>query len=302
MEEWQKIGQTPLKELKEIEKYFHLPIRIWAKLEHLNASGSIKDRPAYFILQDAIKAKKLRPGMKIVEASSGNMGISLSMIGTALGYEVDIVMPESMSLERRALIQKYGGHLVLTSALKGMKGAVEVVEEWKKREDIFVPSQFENPNNVYAHYEGTGPEILTQMNEKIDAFCISFGSGGTITGVGKYCKEKDKNIIIIAAEPSASPLLSKGIAGKHRIEGIGANFLPSILDASLIDDIVLVEESESIQMAKLIAKLEGESVGISSGANVVAVLKAMKKHPNLKHFVTVFPDSSSRYGEILNEK
>ena len=268
---------------------------LFAKLEYLNPSGSIKDRIAKYMIEKAEEEGKLKPGMTIVEPTSGNTGISLSLISALKGYDFVAVMPEFSSKERREIIKQYGAKIVLTPSEENMKGALRKALELKEELNAFMPNQFENENNILAHYETTGKEILEQM-ENVDVFVAGVGTGGTLIGIAKVLKEKNKNVRIIAVEPAESPLLSEGKVGFHKIQGIGEDFIPKIVQGNLdlIDEIITVEDSEAIEMAKRLAKEEGLFVGISSGANVFASMKVAKRLKNSK-IVTVLPDNADRY-------
>ena len=270
-------------------------VELFAKLEYLNPSGSIKDRIAKYMIEKAEEEGKLKPGMTIVEPTSGNTGISLSLISALKGYDFVAVMPEFSSKERREIIKQYGAKIVLTPSEENMKGALRKALELKEELNAFMPNQFENENNILAHYETTGKEILEQM-ENVDVFVAGVGTGGTLIGIAKVLKEKNKNVRIIAVEPAESPLLSEGKVGFHKIQGIGEDFIPKIVQGNLdlIDEIITVEDSEAIEMAKRLAKEEGLFVGISSGANVFASMKVAKRLKNSK-IVTVLPDNADRY-------
>lgn len=288
------IGRTPLVRLEKIDP------RIFLKLEKNNPGGSVKDRPALFMILDAERKGLLKEGGVIVEPTSGNMGIALAMIGIYKGYRVILTMPESMSFERRKVLEILGAELVLTPSGRGMKGAIEKALEIKEELKAFMPNQFENPANVVSHIVTTGPEIASQMNYKIDFFVAGVGTGGTITGVGKVLKKMLNNVKIVAVEPAGSPVLSGGEPGKHGIQGIGPGFIPKILDLNLIDEIVTVTEEEAMEGMKLLAKKEGLFVGISSGANLWAALKIAERSGRKDvRIVTVAPDHGERYISIL---
>ena len=298
------IGNTPLIELKKIAKdgnknipTFHL----FAKVEGENLGGSIKDRVAQAILDDAEKKGALKKGGAVIEATSGNTGIGLALCCRLRGYQAKIVMPDTMSVERQEMIKAQGGEVLLTDGKKGMSGAVEkALELLKNTPNAILADQFNNPVCWAAHYETTGPEIWKQTQGKIDIFVSCVGTGGTLTGVGKYLKEKNGNIRVIAVEPSASPLLSKGYAGAHGIQGIGANFVPKVLDRSVYDEVVTVTDEEAFETARRIKREENLSVGISSGAAVVAALKVANCPENAgKNIVTILPDSGDRYESVL---
>lgn len=298
----EKIGNTPFIELKKIQngggRYAtNAPARIFAKLESKNAGGSIKDRVAVAILDEAERSGRLKKGGTIVEATSGNTGIGLALVGRARGYKTIIVMPDSMSIERQELLRSYGAEVVLTDGKKGMQGAVEKANGiLKTTPNAILADQFNNPACVTAHFLTTGPEIWAQTDGRADIFVAAIGTGGTLTGVAKFLKEKNPAIQIVAVEPSASPLLSKGVAGAHKIQGIGANFIPSILDATLIDEVLTVTDEEAFATTRALYKEEELFVGISSGANVAAALKLAGRAENAgKTIVTVLPDDGGRY-------
>ena len=293
------IGNTPLSRLQNIERAYGVGANIFAKLENLNPGGSIKDRVAQSIIDDAEKRGVLQNGGTVYEATSGNTGVGLALVAAARGYRAVIVMPDTMSVERQKLMKAYGAEVVLTNGALGMQGAVKKAEELSNSTpNTFLASQFDNPANVQAHYTGTAREIWQQM-QGVDIFVAGVGTGGTLTGIGKFLKEQNPNVKIVAVEPSNSPLLSKGIAGAHAIQGIGANFIPSILDSSLIDEIITVSDERAIQIAKELGKTEGAFVGISSGANVAAAIElALRGENRGKKIVTVFPDSGDRYLSI----
>lgn len=291
-----KIGNTPLKELKEIERHFNLKAKLFAKYEKYNPAGSVKDRIALAMIEDAENKGTLKKGSVIIEPTSGNTGIGLAYVGKEKGYRVILTMPESMSIERRNILKSYGAELVLTEASKGMKGAIakakELVEEIK---DSIILGQFDNPANPLAHYLTTGPEIYRQIDGKIDAFVAGVGTGGTVSGVGKYLKEQNKNVHIVAVEPLSSPMISKGEAGPHQIQGIGAGFIPNTLDRSVIDEVITVSNDEAFEFGKLHNELEKDGVGISSGAALCAAIKLAKKEEYNKVIVVLFPDGVDRY-------
>ena len=289
------IGNTPLYELKGLERKLNYTGKILAKLEYLNPTGSVKDRAAMSMILKAEEKGKLKPGSVIIEPTSGNTGISIASIGTSKGYKVIIVMPDSFSVERRKLIKAYGAEIVLSQGAKGMQGAVDKAKELAAEiPDSFIPSQFDNYDNALAHYKTTGPEIYRDTDGQVDIFIAGIGTGGTITGTGRYLKEKNPNIKVIAVEPAASPLLSEGKAGPHAIQGIGPNFVPSILDKEILDEIITVENETAIHTAKQFASKEGISVGISSGAAINATLRVAKENPG-KNIVVLLPDSGDRY-------
>lgn len=281
------IGNSPLVKLQKVTDK-----EIYVKVEKTNPAGSIKDRPAYYMIEDAIETGKLKEGMKIVEPTSGNTGIALAMVGKALGYDVVIVMPETMSLERRALIQAYGAELVLTEGAKGVQGAVDKAKELVAQGGYFMPDQFSNPANAKAHEETTAVEILDSGLE-IKGFIAGVGTGGTVTGVGRVLKEKIDDVQVWALEPAESPLLTQGQAGPHKIQGIGANFVPKVLDQKVLDKTITVTSEEALEMAKKLAREEGLMVGISSGANVVGAIKMAEIVGG--PVVTVLPDTAERY-------
>ncbi|MCS7233484.1 MAG: cysteine synthase A [Synergistetes bacterium] len=290
------IGNTPLVKLN----YFSGRVNIYAKLEGNNPGGSVKDRPALFMFIDALKRKAINSERGIVEPTSGNTGIALSMLCAYYGVPCVLVMPESMSAERRALLSLYGAEIVLTPAGRGMKGAIEEAEKISLERNFFMPNQFSNPENVKAHLLTTGPEIISQMGYRdISAFVAGIGTGGTITGVGKVLKSFYPGIKIVGVEPSSSSVISGGNPGPHKIQGIGAGFIPSILDTALLDEVVRVDDEEAIEMAKLLPKKEGISAGISSGANLVGCLKVVDKLPPGSNVVTVFPDRADKYISVL---
>lgn len=293
----QLIGRTPLFELTHIEKEFGLSARILAKLELFNVTGSVKDRIAKAMIDDAEKSGRLKPGATIIEPTSGNTGIGLASVGTARGYKVIIVMPETMSVERRQLIKAYGAEIVLTDGAKGMKGAIEKAEELLKSDpNGFIPGQFENPANPEAHLKSTGPEIFEDTDGKVDYFVAGVGTGGTLTGVGKFLKKKIKDVKIVAVEPAASPVLSEGKAGAHKIQGIGAGFVPKVLDTKIYDEIITVENEDAFEKGALMGKKEGVLVGISSGAALHAAIQIAKRPEAAgKTIVVLLPDAGDRY-------
>lgn len=289
------IGNTPLYELKGLERKLNYTGKILAKLEYLNPTGSAKDRAAMSMILKAEEKGKLKPGSVIIEPTSGNTGISIASIGASKGYRVIIVMPDSFSVERQKMIKAYGAEVVLSEGAKGMQGAVDRAKELAAEiPDSFIPSQFDNYDNALAHYETTGPEIYRDTDGLIDIFIAGIGTGGTITGTGCYLKEKNPNVKVIAVEPASSPLLSEGKAGPHAIQGIGPNFVPSILDKEILDEIITVENEAAIHTAKQFASKEGISVGISSGAAINAALRIAKENPG-KNIVVLLPDSGDRY-------
>ena len=291
------IGNTPLMELAHIQKKYELKAKIFAKLEFLNATGSAKDRVAKAMIIDAENDGRLKKDSVIIEPTSGNTGIGLASVGTARGYRVIIVMPNTMSKERCTLIKAYGAEVVLSDGTKGMAGAIEKANELAQEiPNSFIPDQFSNPSNPKIHKETTGPEIWNDTNGNVDIFVAGVGTGGTITGVGEFLKSKKSDVKIVAVEPEASPLLSKGIAGSHKIQGIGANFVPSILNTNIYDEIIPVSNEDAYAMGKAIGREEGILVGISSGAALAAAIKvAQRKENEGKNIVVFFVDSGDRY-------
>lgn len=293
----QLIGKTPLLELTNTEKKLGLKATILAKLEYFNPAGSVKDRIAKAMLDDAEKSGKLKPDSVIIEPTSGNTGIGLASVATARGYKIIIVMPETMSVERRQLMKAYGAELVLTEGAKGMKGAIAKAEELAaETPNSFIPGQFVNPANPEAHFLTTGPEIYEDTDGKVDIFVAGVGTGGTVTGVGKYLKSKNPNVKVVAVEPASSPVLSTGVAGSHKIQGIGAGFVPKVLDTTIYDEIITVANEDAFATGKLIGKNEGVLVGISSGAAVWAAIELAKRPENAgKNIVVLLPDTGDRY-------
>ncbi len=293
----QLVGGTPILELTHIEKELGLNAKLYAKLEYLNPAGSVKDRVARQMIDAAEKDGILKSGSVIIEPTSGNTGIGLAAIATAKGYDTIIVMPDTMSLERRKIIAAYGAKLVLTEGSKGMAGSIAKAEELVKEiPNSIIAGQFINPENPKAHYETTGPEIYEDTDGNVDIFIAGVGTGGTITGAGRYLKEKNPDIKVIAVEPASSPLLSKGESGPHGIQGIGANFVPEILDTNIYDEIISVENEASYEGAKLMGRKEGVLVGISSGAALWAAIEVAKRPENEgKNIVVILPDSGDRY-------
>lgn len=291
------IGKTPLMEVVNLEKQEKCKARIFAKLEFFNPTGSIKDRAALYMLKDAEDKGLVKSGATIIEPTSGNTGIGLAALGTAREYKVILTMPDTMSVERIKLLKAYGAEIVLTDGKLGMKGAIDKANELNKTiANSFIPSQFDNPSNPSAHYYSTAPEIWGDIDGKIDAFVAGVGSGGTVTGAGRYFKEKNKSVKVFAVEPEGSPLISKGKAGAHKIQGIGANFIPRNLDLSVCDGVIAVSDEKAFEYARKIAKAEGVFVGISSGAALsVAVELAAKEEFSGKNIVVILPDSGSRY-------
>ncbi len=293
----QLIGKTPLLELTHIEKKYGLKAKVLAKLEYFNPAGSVKDRIARKMLDDAEAAGKLTPDSVIIEPTSGNTGIGLASVAAARGYRIIIVMPETMSVERRQLMKAYGAELVLTEGAKGMKGAIAKADELAKEiPNSFVPGQFVNPSNPKAHYETTGPEIFEDTDGEVDIFVAGVGTGGTITGVGEYLKDKKPDVKIVAVEPETSAVLSTGVAGAHKIQGIGAGFVPDVLDTKVYDEIIPVSNEAAFEAGKLIGKSEGVLVGISSGAAAYAAIELAKRPENEgKTIVVLLPDTGDRY-------
>ena len=291
------IGGTPLLELSNFEKNKGLEATLLAKLEYFNPAGSVKDRVAKAMLDDAEKSGKLTSHSTIIEPTSGNTGIGLASVAAARGYRIIIVMPDTMSVERRQLMKAYGAELVLTEGAKGMKGAIAKAEELTKEiPDSFVAGQFVNPANPKAHVETTGPEIWEDTDGKVDWFVAGVGTGGTVTGVGKYLKSKNANIKVCAVEPSSSPVLSKGVAGAHKIQGIGAGFVPEVLDTKIYDEIIPVENEDAFATGKLVGRKEGVLVGISSGAALWAAIQIAKRPESKgKNIVILLPDTGDRY-------
>ena len=291
------IGKTPLLELTHIEKADALGARVLAKLESFNPGGSAKDRIAKMMIADAEASGRLKPGATIIEPTSGNTGIGLASVAAAKGYRVVIVMPETMSVERRMLMKAYGAELVLTEGAKGMSGAIEKAEELAAQTpNSIIAGQFVNPSNPKAHRETTGPEIWEDTDGKVDIFVAGVGTGGTITGVAEYLKEKNPNVRIVAVEPASSPVLTQGRAGAHEIQGIGANFVPAVLNRDLLDEVIPVENEAAFAMARRIGKAEGVLVGISSGAAAWAAVELAKRSENAgKTIVALLPDTGDRY-------
>ena len=293
----QLIGKTPLLELSHIEKAEKLEAKLLAKLEYFNPAGSVKDRIAKAILDDAEASGKLKPDSVIIEPTSGNTGIGLASVAAARGYRIIIVMPETMSVERRNLMKAYGAELVLTDGAKGMKGAIAKADELAKEiPNSFIPGQFVNELNPRAHKRTTGPEIWEDTEGKVDIFVAGVGTGGTVSGVGEYLKSKNPDVKIVAVEPATSPVLSKGEAGPHKIQGIGAGFIPKTYKASVVDEIIRVQNDDAIRTSRELAKLEGLLVGISSGAAVYAATELAKRPENEgKMIVALLPDTGERY-------
>ena len=293
----QLIGKTPLLELSHIEKTEKLEAKLLAKLEYFNPAGSVKDRIAKAILDDAEASGKLKPDSVIIEPTSGNTGIGLASVAAARGYRIIIVMPETMSVERRQLMKAYGAELVLSEGAKGMKGAIAKADELAKEiPNSFIPGQFVNPANPKAHIATTGPEIWDDTDGKVDIFVAGVGTGGTVTGVGQYLKSKNPGVKVVAVEPASSPVLSKGTAGAHKIQGIGAGFVPDVLDTKVYDEIIAVENEDAFAVGRLIGHKEGVLVGISSGAAVWAAIQLAKRPENAgKNIVVLLPDTGDRY-------
>ena len=291
------IGNTPLVEFNHIEKKEGLNAKILAKLEYFNPAGSVKDRIAKEMIEDAERKGTLKPGATIIEPTSGNTGIGLASIATAKGYKAIIVMPETMSVERRNIIKAYGAEIVLTEGAKGMKGAIAKAEELSKEiPDSFVAGQFVNPANPEAHRKTTGPEIWNDTDGKVDIFVAGVGTGGTVTGVGEYLKQQNPDVKVVAVEPATSPVLSKGTAGAHKIQGIGAGFVPDTLNTKIYDEIITIDKDAAFEGGKEIASIEGILVGISSGAAFVAAKELAKRPENAgKTIVVLLPDSGDRY-------
>ena len=293
----QLIGRTPLMELTHLEKKENLSARILAKLEYFNPAGSVKDRIAKAMIDDAEAKGVLKPGSVIIEPTSGNTGIGLASVAAARGYRIIIVMPETMSVERRQLMKAYGAELVLTEGAKGMKGAIAKAEELSHEiPNSFVPGQFVNAANPKAHFETTGPEIYEDTDGKVDIFVAGVGTGGTITGVGQYLKSKLPNVKVVAVEPATSAVLSTGVAGAHKIQGIGAGFVPEVLDTKVYDEIIPVSNEDAFATGRMIGRSEGVLVGISSGAAVWAAIQLAKRPENAgKNIVVLLPDTGDRY-------
>ena len=293
----QLVGNTPMLELKNIARAKSLKARVLAKLEYLNPAGSVKDRVALNMILDAEEKGLLKPGATIIEPTSGNTGIGLAAIATGRGYRVIIVMPDSMSVERRVLMGAYGAQLVLTEGARGMQGSIEKAQELAAQiPGSFIPSQFDNPANAAAHKASTGPEIWNDTDGAVDIFIAGVGTGGTLTGVGEYLKEKNPNIQMVAVEPTRSPLLSQGIAGPHGLQGIGANFIPSVLNTEIYDEVITVTEEQAYEAGRLLGKTEGVLAGISSGAALHAAIQVAQRPENQgKTIVVLLPDTGDRY-------
>ena len=291
------IGKTPLLELTHIEKALGLKAKILAKLEYFNPAGSVKDRIAKAMIEDAEASGKLKPNSVIIEPTSGNTGIGLASVATARGYRVILTMPETMSVERRQLMKAYGAELVLTEGAKGMKGAIAKAEELAAQiPNSFIPGQFQNPANPKAHRETTGPEIYEDTDGEVDIFIAGVGTGGTVTGVGEYLKSNKPDVKVVAVEPATSAVLSTGVAGSHKIQGIGAGFVPDVLNTKIYDEIITVQNEDAFATGKLIGKSEGVLVGISSGAATFAAIELAKRPENEgKTIVVLLPDTGDRY-------
>ena len=291
------VGKTPLVEFKNIEKELGLKAKILAKLEYFNPAGSVKDRIAKAMIEDAENTGKLKKGSVIIEPTSGNTGIGLASIAAAKGYRIIIVMPETMSVERRQIMKAYGTELVLTEGAKGMKGAIAKADELAKEiPNAFIAGQFVNPANPKAHFDTTGPEIYEDTDGKVDIFVAGVGTGGTITGVGKYLKSKNQNVKVVAVEPATSAVLSTGVAGAHKIQGIGAGFVPDVLDTKIYDEIIPVSNEDAFKFGKFVGIKEGVLVGISSGAALTAAVELASRKENAgKNIVVLLPDTGDRY-------
>ncbi|MGN0481186.1 MAG: cysteine synthase A [Lachnospiraceae bacterium] len=291
------IGKTPLVEVTNIEKELGLEAKVLVKLEYFNPAGSVKDRAAKYMIEDAEERGLLKEGSVIIEPTSGNTGIGLAAIAAVKGYRIILTMPETMSVERRNILKAYGAEIVLTEGAKGMKGAIEKANELAATiEGSFIPAQFDNPANARAHRETTGPEIWEDTDGQVDIFVAGVGTGGTVTGIGEFLKSKNPDVKVVAVEPATSPVLSEGRAGAHKIQGIGAGFVPSVLNTKIYDEIITIENEDAFATGKLIAKKEGVLVGISSGAALTAAIKLAKRPENKgKTIVALLPDSGDRY-------
>lgn len=295
------VGKTPLLQLNNIAKQFNLKANLFAKLEYFNPAGSSKDRIAKFMIEEALKTGKLKKDSIIIEPTSGNTGIGLAAIASSYGIKVILTMPENMSEERIKLLKMYGAQIVLTDKTKGMAGAIEKANELaKENPGSFIPSQFDNPVNPLTHQKTTGPEIWQDLDGNVDAYVACIGTGGTLSGTGKFLKQQNPQIKIVGVEPASSPLITKGIAGPHKIQGIGANFIPQNYDSSIVDQIICVQDDDAFEYAKLIAKTEGAFVGISSGAALYAAIQlAQQPEFENKNIVVLLPDSGARYLSVF---
>ena len=295
------VGKTPLLQLNNIAKQFNLKANLFAKLEYFNPAGSSKDRIAKFMIEEALKTGKLKKDSIIIEPTSGNTGIGLAAIASSYGIKVILTMPENMSEERIKLLKMYGAQIVLTDKTKGMAGAIEKANELaKENPGSFIPSQFDNPVNPLTHQKTTGPEIWQDLDGNVDAYVACIGTGGTLSGTGKFLKQKNPQIKIVGVEPASSPLITKGISGPHKIQGIGANFIPQNYDSSIVDQIICVQDDDAFEYAKLIAKTEGAFVGISSGAALCAAIQlAQQPEFENKNIVVLLPDSGARYLSVF---
>lgn len=295
------VGKTPLLQLNNIAKQFNLKANLFAKLEYFNPAGSSKDRIAKFMIEEALKTGKLTKDSIIIEPTSGNTGIGLAAIASSYGIKVILTMPENMSEERIKLLKMYGAQIVLTNKTKGMAGAIEKANELaKENPGSFIPSQFDNPVNPLTHQKTTGPEIWQDLDGNVDAYVACIGTGGTLSGTGKFLKQQNPQIKIIGVEPASSPLITKGISGPHKIQGIGANFIPQNYDSSIVDQIICVQDDDAFEYAKLIAKTEGAFVGISSGAALYAAIQlAQQPEFENKNIVVLLPDSGARYLSVF---
>ena len=291
------VGNTPMLEVVNLKKKYGLEARLVVKLESMNPAGSVKDRAALRMLLDAEKAGKLLPGGVIIEPTSGNTGIGLAACAVPRGYRLILTMPDTMSVERRNLLKAYGAEVVLTEGALGMKGAIEKAKALAEEiEGSFIPGQFENPSNAMAHYDTTGPEIFRQTDGEVDIFVASVGTGGTLTGTGRYLKEKKTSVSVVAVEPKDSPVLSEGRSGAHKIQGIGPNYIPDNVDFDVIDEVVSVSDEEAYEYGRMIAEKQGYLAGISSGAALCAAVELAKRPENNgKNIVTIFPDTGNRY-------
>lgn len=295
------VGKTPLLQLNNIAKQFNLKANLFAKLEYFNPAGSSKDRIAKFMIEEALKTGKLKKDSIIIEPTSGNTGIGLAAIASSYGIKVILTMPENMSEERIKLLKMYGAQIVLTDKTKGMAGAIEKANELaKENPGSFIPSQFDNPVNPLTHQKTTGPEIWQDLDGNVDAYVACIGTGGTLSGTGKFLKQQNPQIKIVGVEPASSPLITKGISGPHKIQGIGANFIPQNYDSSIVDQIICVQDDDAFEYAKLIAKTEGAFVGISSGAALYAAIQlAQQPEYENKNIVVLLPDSGARYLSVF---